>query len=162
MERHHYNTMLAYFQTGILSWRGLRSIIKILWDKRLLGYVFKNSLFDIPVIGMWLFLREVRPIVPTIRYRNLKLRRGVGGIRPQVVNMDSGRLEMGDSCIIGENVIFNTTPSPGASICLSNAVRDAAQVVKFFGDGYQFDRERLLRDLNVSDRQQIHDVLHTV
>ena len=46
----------------------------------------------------------------------------------------------------GENIIFNITPSPGASVCLKNAENDAHQVVKFMGKEYSFDFERFRKD----------------
>lgn len=161
MERHHYNTMADYFRTGILSWAGLRSTAQVLWERNLIPYVIRNELYDMPFIGMRLFLNEVQKIVPTLRYEDLTLRRGAGGIRPQLVNMTTGQLEMGDSCIIGDKVIFNTTPSPGASICLGNAVRDTEQIMKFLGEGYRFRRDELMSDLNVADQELKHKVMYS-
>ncbi len=160
MERHHYKTAKDFIQMGMASWAGFRSTIKIIKDEHLLGYLLKNELYDMPVIGMRLFLREVQEIIPTMQLHDLSLRRGAGGIRPQLVDMEKGELVMGDSCIIGNNVIFNTTPSPGASICFGNAYRDAIQIVKFLGDRFSFDEERLLDDLKVKPRKIKFDVMH--
>ena len=88
-----------------------------------------------------MFLREARVIIPSIKYRDLKRRKGAGGIRPQIVNLETGNLEMGDATIVGENCIFNTTPSPGASKAPANAKRDAMRVVGFLGKKYYFDQE---------------------
>jgi len=148
MERHQYGTSKDFLRLPLLSTlRGLGSLLKIIWSKQLLTYVIKNILFDLPVIGPALFLREVRPIVPTIRYRDLKLRRGAGGIRPQIVNLKTQELEMGDATLVGENAIFNTTPSPGASVCLGNAHRDAKKIVGFLGPDYYFDEDKFQREL---------------
>lgn len=147
MERHKYKTFFDFIKLPLFTFRGFLSLCKILAQKQLVGYVIKNMIFDLPVIGKLLFLKEARVIVPTIRYRDLKLRRGVGGIRPQLVDLRTGELQMGDATIVGENCIFNTTPSPGASVCLANAKRDAEQVVKFLGIGFHFDKERFERDL---------------
>ena len=54
---------------------------------------------------------------------------------------------MGDSSIVGNNIIFNTTPSPGASVCLGNAHRDAKKIVEFLGPGYWFDEEKFQKEL---------------
>ncbi|MBI1985039.1 MAG: FAD-dependent oxidoreductase [Parcubacteria group bacterium] len=136
MERHRPKTFFDYVKLPIVSLRGLWVLTKLLMNKKLLGYVFKNALYDLPVIGPYLFLREARVIVPTLTYQNLKLRKGAGGIRPQIVNLETGELEMGDKTLVGENCIFNTTPSPGASVCLANAHRDAKQVAAFLGKKY--------------------------
>ncbi|TSC82788.1 MAG: malate dehydrogenase [Parcubacteria group bacterium Gr01-1014_20] len=147
MERHRYKTFFDFIKLPLVSLRGFLSMTRILASKGMIGYVIKNTLYDLPIIGPWLFLRAVRPIVPTIRYRDLKLRRGAGGIRPQIVDLRTKSLVMGDVTITGDRCIFNTTPSPGASVCLANAKRDAAKVVKFLGNGYTFCQASIDRDL---------------
>lgn len=165
MERHHYDTMKAYFDTGVLSWKGILTILTILYNRQLLWYVFKNSLYDLPIIGMYLFLKEARTIIPNIKYSDLELRRGAGGIRPQVVNMDTRKLEMGDSCIVSHKLKFiaNTTPSPGATISIGNSLRDIIQFCAFdnsdFDEPLTFDRAGFLADLGVEDREINHEVM---
>ncbi|MDG6925486.1 MAG: hypothetical protein JRN09_02925 [Nitrososphaerota archaeon] len=51
--------------------------------------------------------------VPSLSYGDLEKARGIGGIRPQVVNQEKNELELGESMIRGRNIIFNFTPSPG-------------------------------------------------
>ena len=53
---------------------------------------------------------------------------------------------MGEVKIKGDNIIFNMTPSPGASVCLKNAQKDARTVINFFGDKYKFDEEMFLEE----------------
>jgi len=147
MERHQVRTSWDWLRMGLLSPRGVRALVKVLWKNKLLGYVLKNWVFDLPLIGKWFFLREVRPIIPTIRHRDLKLRRGAGGIRPQIIDLESGALIMGDATIVGDRCIFNTTPSPGASVCLVNAKRDVAAVAGFLGEACRFDAEAFEREV---------------
>lgn len=148
MERHHYETFRDFMQLPLATTlRGIASLFKILWKRKLIWYVFKNILFDIPIIGKALFLREVRQVVPNIRYHDLQLRKGAGGIRPQIVNLKTMDLEMGDASLVGDRIIFNTTPSPGASVCLGNAHRDAKRIVEFLGEGYYFDEAKFQKEL---------------
>lgn len=148
MERHHYETFKDFLQLPLAtSFRGIVSLWKILWKHRLTWYILKNILFDIPIIGKILFLEEVRKVVPRMGYRDLKLRKGAGGIRPQIVNLKTADLEMGDASLVGNHIIFNTTPSPGASVCLGNAHRDAKRIVEFLGSGYYFDEEKFQKEL---------------
>ncbi|HEY4519982.1 MAG TPA: FAD-dependent oxidoreductase [Candidatus Paceibacterota bacterium] len=132
MERHRLNTFFDFVRLPIVSLRGLWVLLTILANKNLLWYVCKNVLYDIPLVGTFLFLKEARVIVPTLQYKDLSLRKGAGGTRPQSVDLETGELEMGDKTIVGNGCIFNTTPSPGASVCLANATRDAAIVQQFF------------------------------
>lgn len=148
MERYHPETLKHYLQMKLITTlRGIATILWILWKRKLIWYVFKNFLFDVPVIGPALFLLEARKIVPNLRYRDLKIRKGAGGVRPQIVNLETMDLEMGDSSIMGDNIIFNTTPSPGASVCLGNAHRDARRIVEFLGPKYWFDENKFQKEL---------------
>lgn len=147
MERHRYKTFFDYLKLPLLTMRGIWSLYKILANEQMVTYVVKNVLYDMPIIGPLLFLPEAKAIVPTVRYRDLKLRRGAGGIRPQIVDLRTGKLVMGDVTIVGKRCIFNTTPSPGASVCLANAKRDAGRLIEFLGGGYHFDRAKFEKEL---------------
>ena len=133
-------------KTPTVTIAGLISLLKIISDPVIFRFILKNALYDVPIIGKWLFLKSVRKIVPAIQYRDLKFGKGLGGIRPQIVNTKTRVLQMGESRIVGDNIIFNTTPSPGASVCLQNAERDTEQIIEFLGDGFQFDHERFQED----------------
>lgn len=148
MERHQYETLFDFLKLPIVSWRGFKATFKIMRKNNLFKYVFVNMLYDIPVLGKLLFLREAKIIVPSLRYRDLELRRGVGGIRPQIVDLKTGELLMGDATIVGDNIIFNTTPSPGASVCLANAKRDAQKVMQFLENPDGFKIKSFEEDLS--------------
>ncbi|MBI4160465.1 MAG: FAD-dependent oxidoreductase [Candidatus Yanofskybacteria bacterium] len=148
MERYHPETFRPYLRMKLITTlRGISAISWILWKRRLLWYVFKNILFDLPIIGPGLFLLEAKKIVPKLRYRDLKIRKGAGGVRPQIVNLETMDLEMGDSSLVGDKIIFNTTPSPGASVCLGNARRDGKRIVEFLEPNYRFDEEKFQKEL---------------
>jgi malate dehydrogenase (quinone) len=113
----------------------------------ILKYILRNYIYDIPLIGKRLFLKEVQKIVPSIQVSDLQLAKGYGGIRPQIVNLETKRLELGEAKIVGENILFNITPSPGASTCLQNAEYDTEKILTFLGQDYTFDKNRFLQDL---------------
>ncbi len=147
LEQHDYATIFDYFKTAGLSINAFLSFFNILSDQVVFKYIVKNLIYDIPLIGRRLFLKEVQKIVPSIQLNDLHLAKGYGGIRPQVVNLKTKRLELGEAKIIGENVLFNITPSPGASTCLQNAEYDTEKIVSFLGQEYTFDKHRFLKDL---------------
>ncbi len=147
MERFRYGTLPDFLRLPLVSMRGLWSLLKILHNKTILGYVVKHLFYELPWLGPRLFAREARKIVPTLKGRDLKIRRGAGGIRPQIVDLIGGKLVMGDVTIVGDKCIFNTTPSPGASVCLANARRDAGRLVEMLGAGYEFDAKAFDHDL---------------
>ena len=66
------------------------------------------------------------------------------------MNTVSQSLDLGEARLVGENgdkIIFNITPSPGASTCIGNAERDIIDVMKFLDDQYTFDQEAFNKDL---------------
>ncbi|MEL6493594.1 MAG: FAD-dependent oxidoreductase [Cyanobacteria bacterium J06623_7] len=148
LERHHYGSVIEYFQTAGLSLKALLSFANILSDPIIFKYIALNFLYDFPVIGKRLFIKEVRKIIPTISLKDLTYAKGYGGVRPQVVNLNTKALEMGEAKIVGDRIIFNITPSPGASTCLQNALEDTTRLINFLGDGYQFQQEQFLEDLS--------------
>lgn len=146
LERHNYGTMFDFIKTSIWNIRGIVSLIKIISDKTLFLYVLKNIGYDLPFIGQWLFLQDARKIAPTLKYRDLRFGKGIGGIRPQIVNTVTKKLEMGEAEIIGDKILFNITPSPGASVSLKNAEQDALKIVSMLGLPFQFNKPRWCLD----------------
>ena len=147
LERYHSATIFDYFRTAGLSVAALLSFATILLDPTILLYILRNLLYDVPFIGKRLFIREVRRIVPEMQLKDLHYAKDYGGIRPQIVNMKTRKLQLGEAKIFGDRLIFNITPSPGASTCLQNAEEDAEKIVEFLGAGYSFNKEHFFKDL---------------
>ena len=147
LERRNYGTVVEYFKTAGLSWDALMSFVAILSDWSITWYMIQNFVYDVPLVGKFLFIRKVRKIVPSVKFKELKFAKGYGGIRPQIVNLEKRKLEMGEAKILGRNILFNITPSPGASTCLKTAEDDTQRIVDFLGEGFVFDRERFIEDL---------------
>lgn len=146
LERHNYSTIIDFIKTSVWSVAGIVSLIKIISEKTLFLFVLKNIGYDLPIIGQWLFLQDTRKIVPTLKYRDLHFSKGIGGIRPQVVNTDTKKLEMGEAEIVGDKIIFNITPSPGASVSLKNAEQDTLKIIDFLKPSFHFDKARWCSD----------------
>lgn len=147
LERYNPGTFTEYWKTFGLGIKPVISLFKITFDRVLLAYIFMNFLYDIPGLGKWLFTREIKKIVPSVKNSEIKYARKIGGTRPQIVNNTTHKLEMGEAKLTGENIIFNITPSPGASTCLGNAFNDAGKLVEFLGGSYSFDRAAFEKDL---------------
>lgn len=148
LERHKYSSIIEYFQTAGLSLKAMLSLTKILSDPIIFKYIALNFIYDFPIIGKRLFIKEVKKIIPSIKLQDLSYAKGYGGVRPQVVNLKTQALEMGEAKIIGDKIIFNITPSPGASTCLQNALEDTQRLIDFLGSGYQFHTQQFLDDLS--------------
>jgi malate dehydrogenase (quinone) len=156
LERYNYKTLPDFFRV----FRFDRRVAKVLWDllrvRDIRNYMFKNMLFEIPFIRKWLFLKDVRKIIPSLKLGDLTFAHKIGGIRPQLIDKDQCKLVMGEAKInTGTGAIFNMTPSPGGTSCLENAEIDLRTIVEHLGAS--IDDEALLKDLSVEEEQSGSD-----
>ena len=124
-------------------------VAKVIWqnfgDSEVRDFLIRNIGFEIPILGKKLFVKNARKIIPSIREEDIYYAKGFGGVRPQVISHSQKKLLLGEARI-GENpgIIFNMTPSPGATSCLGNALRDAKSACEYLGvsfDDAKFDAE---------------------
>ncbi len=124
------------------------NIIKIFWDllkdSDIRNYVFKNFLFEVPGINKKLFVKDAQKIVPSLSTEDIEYAKGFGGVRPQVLDKNEQKLMLGEASLREDGIIFNMTPSPGATSCLGNAERDIQLVCEKLGK--TFNHEQFLAD----------------
>jgi len=147
LERHNFSTFMDYWKTFGFGINPVISLFKIIFDKVLFSYIFINFLYDLPFIGKRLFIKQIRRIVPSLKMNELKYGKGIGGTRPQIVNNTTRKLEMGEAKLTGDKIIFNITPSPGASTCLGNAYSDTSKIIEYLDNKYKFNKEAFEKDL---------------
>ena len=113
-----------------------------------------------PYINKILFLNDAQKIVPSLTKEQFTYAKGFGGIRPQVINKDDEKLMLGEAAIhTGEGIIFNMTPSPGATSCLGNAERDLRFVTAYLGKS--FDEERFKNELTEGEYCALPEPIET-
>ena len=126
-------------------------VAKVIWqnfgDSEVRDFLIRNIGFEIPILGKKLFVKNARKIIPSIREEDIYYAKGFGGVRPQVISHSQKKLLLGEARI-GENpgIVFNMTPSPGATSCLGNALRDAKGACEYLGasfDDAKFDAEMM-------------------
>ncbi|HEY5469676.1 MAG TPA: FAD-dependent oxidoreductase [Bacteroidales bacterium] len=147
LERHNMSTFWEYWKTFGLGINPIISLFKIIFDKVLFSYIVVNFLYDLPFIGKRLFIKQIRKIVPLLKLNEIKFAKGIGGTRPQIVNNTTRKLEMGEAKLSGDKIIFNITPSPGASTCLGNAYSDTSLIIEFLDNKFKFNKEAFEKDL---------------
>jgi malate dehydrogenase (quinone) len=147
LERYNFPTYIEYLKVFGFTPKAIITLLKIASDWTILKYLLTNLLYDMPFIGKRAFLKEVKKIVPQVKLKELKYAKKVGGTRPQIVNNNTRKLEMGEAKIVGKNIIFNITPSPGASTCLGNAFNDVQKIMEFFNGEFSFDSRAFEEDL---------------
>ena len=146
LERYNWKTVPEYLKVLHLD----RKVFAVFWDlfkvREIRRYIFKNFLFEIPFIRRWLFTRDVRKIVPSMQMRDIRFAKHFGGVRPVMIDKDNRKLHLGEAKIdTGKGLVFNMTPSPGATSCLGNGEKDLRIIVDYLKCG--FDEAALNRDL---------------
>ena len=141
LERYKNGTYMDFWKTLRFDKHIAIALWKLLKESDIRNYIFRNFLFEIPFINKYLFLKDARKIVPSLKADEFRYAKGFGGVRPQVLNKDEQKLLLGEASIYtGEGVIFNMTPSPGATSCLGNAERDLRYIVKYLGKNFNEEK----------------------
>lgn len=148
LERYNSKTIIPYLKSVNWSPRGVLSVIKTGLDPAYGLYIIQNMFYDAPLFGKHMLNKEIRKIIPTMKARDIKKDKGYGAARPQIIDARTLKVNLGEARIEGEKVIFNITPSPGASTCLANAIKDAKQVTTWLGT--KFDEKKLFKTIKYS------------
>jgi len=132
LERYKSGTYMDFWKTLRFDKNIAIALWKLFKDSDIRSYILRNFLFEIPILNKYLFLKYARKIVPSLQLNEFKYAEGFGGVRPQVLNKDKQKLILGEASINpGTGILFNMTPSPGATSCLGNAERDVRIIVKY-------------------------------
>jgi len=134
LERYNNRTFIDFLRVLHLD----RRVMRVLWDlfkvSDIRNYIFKNFLFEIPGLRRRLFLKDIQKIIPSLKLVDVSFAKGFGGVRPQLIDKKNSKLLMGEAKITPmPGLVFNMTPSPGASSCLENAELDMRLLVSRLG-----------------------------
>lgn len=125
LERHKLRTLPEYLEVLRPDLDVARVFLDLMKEGEIRRYMMKNILFEIPLIRNRLFLKDAQKIVPSLKLEDLTFAKGIGGVRPVLIDKPNRRLHLGEARIApGNGIIFNMTPSPGATSCLGNAEND--------------------------------------
>ncbi|KAF4674615.1 hypothetical protein FOL47_009006 [Perkinsus chesapeaki] len=120
----------------------LAAVAEILSDKpHLIGYALAQMTYEAPMLGEHQYaINEAGRLVPAIGKGSIRLypAQGFGGVRPQLLDTQARTLV---TIVTPElsNVVFNITPSPGATVCLANALSDALRVCAELGAEFYYE-----------------------
>lgn len=146
LERYVNGTYLDFLQTLRLDHNVIKVFYDLLKDSDIRNYLLKNFLFEVPYFNKQLFVKDARKIVPSLQLDEIEYAKHFGGVRPQVIDKKNQKLMLGEASINpGDGIVFNMTPSPGATSCLGNARRDVRLVCEYLGR--TFDEDLFKRDL---------------
>jgi len=146
LERYTGGTYMDFIKTLRFDHNVGKIFLDLLSDSTIRNYVLRNFLFEIPYLNKKFFLKDVRKIVPSLQLEDIEYAKGFGGIRPQVLDKKNQKLMLGEASVNpGTGILFNMTPSPGATSCLGNAERDVKIVCDYLNK--TFDTQKFNKDL---------------
>ena len=146
LERFRNGTFLDFVSTLKLNINVLRIFKDLLSDSDIRNYILRNFIFEIPYFGKKMFLKDARKIVPSLAESDIEYAEGFGGVRAQILDKENEKLMLGEASINTNNgIIFNMTPSPGATSCLGNALRDMRIICEYLK--LDFDEEKFNNEL---------------
>lgn len=146
LERYTGGTYIDFFKTLRFDHNIAKILFDLLSDTSVRNYIFRNFLFEIPYFNKRFFVKDARKIIPSLQVKDIEYADGFGGIRPQVLDKKNQKLMLGEASVNpGTGILFNMTPSPGATSCLGNAERDVKIVCAHLGK--TFDQKAFNKDL---------------
>jgi len=146
LERYTGGTYMDFAKTLNFDTNILKIFLDLLSDKDIRNYIFRNFMFEVPYINKKLFVKDARKIVPSLELDDIRYAKGFGGVRPQVLDKKNKKLMLGEASINpGTGIIFNMTPSPGATSCLGNAERDTKMICTYLNK--RFNQDEFNKDL---------------
>ncbi|WLD57667.1 FAD-dependent oxidoreductase [Salinispirillum sp. LH 10-3-1] len=127
-----------------------KALLKWFRDADLRPFMLRNMVYQVPGLRRYSFLRQARKVVPELQRKNLTRANGVGGLRPQLIDRTTLSIVPGEVKMdTGAGLIFNMTPSPGATSCLGNAWKDTQSIGRVLG--LNVDAQRVQQELLTGD-----------
>ena len=134
LERFNAKSAIGFIESFHFTTGTAKTLFNLMKDKDIREFIYQNIGYEIPVHGKKSFLKEVQKIVPSMKLDELDFADHTTGVRPQLIDETNAQLLMGAAKISdGDGVIFNMTPSPGATSAFANAAEDMVTVTSWLG-----------------------------
>ncbi len=144
LERFNAKSAIGFIESFHFTTGTAKTLFDLMKDKDIREFIYRNIGYELPVHGKKSFLKEVQKIVPSMKLDELDFADHTTGVRPQLIDEENAQLLMGAAKISdGDGVIFNMTPSPGATSAFANAAEDMVAVTSWLGksiDEQSFER----------------------
>jgi len=140
LERYKKSSFIDFWKTLKLDRDVMSILVDVLKDKDVREFIIKNAIYETPLLSKAYFTKQARKIIPSLSIRDIKHAKGFGGIRPQVLDKKNKKLLLGEASInTNKGIIFNMTPSPGATSCLGNGIKDVETITSYLNKTFYAD-----------------------
>jgi len=133
LERYHELHLKDFIAALNIDSDVISVYLDLLKDKTIRHYIMKNVIEEMPFVGKEVFIKDAQKIIPSLNVEQLQYAEGYGGMRPQIIDKSKHELLLGEAKIEDEGLIFNMTPSPGATSSLAIAYQDSLNICKTLG-----------------------------
>ncbi|HHD82024.1 MAG TPA: FAD-dependent oxidoreductase [Campylobacterales bacterium] len=137
LERYHQLHLKDFISALNIDADVLQVYLDLFKDKTIRHYIVKNVLEEMPFVGKEVFIKDAQKLVPSLGVEELKFAEGYGGMRPQIIDKSKHELLLGEAKIEDKGLIFNMTPSPGATSSLAIAYQDALKISETLGATFE-------------------------
>jgi malate dehydrogenase (quinone) len=132
LERFNAKSAVGFLESFHFSKGTALTLFRLMKDKDIREFIYENIGYEVPIHGKKSFLKQVVKIVPSMQLDDLDFAEHTTGVRPQLIDEEKGELLMGAAKFSdGDGVIFNMTPSPGATSAFANAAEDLVAVTQY-------------------------------
>jgi malate dehydrogenase (quinone) len=111
-------------------------------DTTIRKYILRNMLEELPLVGKEVFVKDAQKVIPSLKASDIEYAEGYGGMRPQIVDKKNHQLMLGEAKLKENGIIFNMTPSPGATSSLSIAMQDTIEVCRHLGKKFNKQKHK--------------------
>lgn len=133
LERYHELHLKEFISALNLDADVIRVYFDLFKDKTIRRYILRNVMEEMPFVGKEVFIKDAQKLIPSLNVNELHFAEGYGGMRPQIIDKVKHELLLGEAKIEDEGLIFNMTPSPGATSSLAIALQDSLNVCETLG-----------------------------
>jgi malate dehydrogenase (quinone) len=133
LERYHELHLKEFISALNLDADVIRVYFDLFKDKTIRRYILRNVMEEMPFVGKEVFIKDAQKLIPSLNVNELHFAEGYGGMRPQIIDKLKQELILGEAKIQDTGLIFNMTPSPGATSSLAIAFQDALNVCETLG-----------------------------
>ena len=142
LERYHSLHIRDLFDALNLDREVTKVYMNLFKDTTIRRYILKNFLEEVPMVGKEIFIQDAQKIIPSLKAGDITFAEGYGGMRPQIIDKQKHELLLGEAKIVDRGIIFNMTPSPGATSSLAIAHSDALRLCDYLGITFDHEKHR--------------------
>jgi malate dehydrogenase (quinone) len=150
LERYHQLHIKDLYHALNIDKDAIEVYLNLFKDSTIRSYILRNFMEELPLVGKDIFVKDAQKVIPSLKANDIEYAEGYGGMRPQIVDKKNHELLLGEAKLKEDGIIFNMTPSPGATSSLSIAMQDAQEICNHLSKS--FDLAKHQREIQMLEK----------